>query len=256
MTTSSLPLPPPALPLLASVVLNDENIGNYLNNNQVNIVDKNENDNDVNKSVNEGKNIHEEKGTIITDKMTSNNVYSSTSTSTSLQVAKTSILYLLQNMVKMGATEFLIGEKAVKKIAETVDLIVHSTDSTLLKSSNKFLYQEKLLILVNTVLAQNDDKKGILVAAKDIEISTIASARSLIGEPQSQGGHLSFLVIGDENVNVEENVIKDGDNNCKLQDEIIRINKFDIKMENGNEISCDESWAEAVHDLLLQLLNN
>ena len=259
-----------------SIISNDKDIENSQINNQVNIINENENNeiNTVNNNINKNKIINEEKDTIITNAVVhTNNLLSPTSTSTSIQVAKTSILYLLQNMVKMGATKNLIGEKAIKKIAETVNMIVHYPDCTVLKSSNKFLYHEKLLILVNTVLLQNDEKNKIPVIIEDKERTQNFSSSSSLSESQliGQGESMTIIItenkidgnsqLENENEYKNRNIVNNENIDiCNIQDGQIRVdkieNKTEIVNENENEVSCNENWSETVYDLLLQLLNN
>lgn len=270
LSTLPLPLSHLALPLIVSIISNDKDVEINQINDQVSIEneDKNNERNYVGSNTNKNKNLNEEKDSIITNAVVdTNKIFSPTSTS--IQVAKTSILYLLQNMVKMGATKNLIGEKAVKKIAETVNLIVHYPDYTVLKSSNKFLYHEKLLILVNTVLLQNNEKSEFPVIIKDKGRAKNFPSSPSPSESQSkrQGEHMSIIVTekNPDYINLNENkngnIVKNERNDtCKIPDEQISvdkiINKTEIGNENENEISCNENWSETVYDLLLQLLNN
>jgi hypothetical protein len=252
-----------------SIISNDKDNNNNQIENQVNIINENENNeiNTENNTINKNKIVNEEKDAIITSAVVdTNNIFSptstSTSTSTSIQVAKTSILYLLQNMVKMGATKNLIGEKAIKKIAETVNLIVHYPDYTVLKSSNKFLYHEKLLILVSTVLLQNDEKNKIPVIIKDEERKNFQSSSSLSESHSNGQGERRSIIITENKIDNKSQLESENKNEnidiCKLQDGQICVDKIESKTEivNDNEISCDENWSETVYDLLLQLLNN
>ena len=265
-----------------SIISNDKDIENNQIVHQVNIIceDGKNGINTENNNISKNKIVNEEKDAIITNAVVdTNNLLSptstSTSTSTSMQVAKTSILYLLQNMVKMGATKNLIGEKAIKKIAETVNMIVHYPDYTVLKSPNKFLYHEKLLILVNTVLLQNDENNKIPVVIKDQGRKNNLPFSSSLSESPSkgQGDSMSNIItenkIDNKSQLENENEYKNGSivNNenieiCKLQDGQIRVDKIKNKTENvnenenENELSCNENWSETVYDLLLQLLNN
>ena len=255
-----------------SIISSDKDAENNQINNQVSILneDKNNEINNMKSNTNKNKNLNEEKESIITSAVVdTNNIFSPTSTP--IQVAKTSILNLLQNMVKMGATKYLIGEKAIKKIAETVNLIVHYPDYTVLKSPNKFSFHEKLLILVNTVLFQNDGKSEFPVIIKDKgRVKNIPSSSSLSESPsKGQGEHMSIIVTENDldYVNLNENkygniVNNDKNDICDIRDKQISVDKIENKMEiinendNEDEISCNENWSETVYDLLLQLLNN
>ena len=166
----------------------------------------------------------------------------------------------------MGATKNSIGDKAIKKIAETVNLILQHSDFTILKSFNKYLYHEKLIILVNTVLLQNDEKTEIIPVINKSRESVnngFGSAVSLFTKSKSVKDEIPFIVtdnnVKNENESGDESEVEIKNRNndiCRMPDEIISMNVIENKTDIDNDIPCDENWSKTVYDLLLQLLNN
>jgi hypothetical protein len=97
----------------------------------------------------------------------------STSTSPSVSSSQSSILALLRVMVKMRATRDMIGDKAIMKIAETINLVLNSYEfttsfSTSANSETSKSYQN-LSIMVKTMIASSAKSKKVPIVLSSVK---------------------------------------------------------------------------------------
>ena len=214
---------------------------------------------------------------------TSPSVSSSPSVSVSVSSSQSSILVLLRVMVKMRATRGMIGDKAIIKIAETVNLVLNSQDfSTSFSTpdnSESFKSYQKLSILVKSMIAssaKNSKSPIVLPSVKNTENVHIPFILPIIsGHDDNDGIAVNSGKVKNNGEESIDEIEKDGNNKGGKEREgagrdggrEVRVGEREGDRDEERERERDsgvegveklyeECWAEGMCDALTLLLEH
>ena len=219
--------------------INDNNIiiNNDYNNNEddKNNIDKNSSENDNNNHIYSNS-----------DKRLSNVVELTTYTipTNSLHAIQSSVLALLENIIKMKANRSMLGEKSICKIIECIHLIITSNKFSATLRNSKFSYHENyrnILTLINKVLFPDQFNKMKNTLPLYYLPSNIENEKEEIVM-------IDLISINNENKN--EN-LKFVTTQKTISDEDIESESENMKEEN---VEFEIVWLNDVYFVLLKLL--
>jgi hypothetical protein len=192
----------------------------------------------------------------------------SPSVSVSVSSSQSSILALLRVMVKMHATRSMIGDKAIMKIAETINLVLNSYEfstsfSTFDNSETSKSYQ-KLSILVTAMIASSARNKIVPIvlssvkSTENVPIPFILPTVSILDK--NEGNSVTMKIVTNklhelrkEGIEKDTNSEDGKEMEGKGRDGGGEVRERERDRE-GNEKISEGCWAEGMCDALTLLL--